>query len=77
MPRSDQDVGIAAGGIKHVEVVERAVKPATLHELLRKGALAGLPRASHDNRGHDPEPLAQCHAHQARKRLHSVDDNHS
>jgi len=73
----DQDVRIAAGGVEHVEFVQGPVAPAAPREVLGERALAGLPRAGHDHRRHDPEPLAQGAAHQPGKGLHGMDDNDS
>lgn len=47
-------------GIQHVEVVQRAVKPFALNELLGQGALAGLPRARDHNSRHHRQPLGEA-----------------
>jgi hypothetical protein len=64
-------------GIEHVEVVQRAVKPFALNELLGQGALAGLPRARDHNSRHHRQPLGEGAADQTGKSIHGVDDFHS
>jgi hypothetical protein len=74
---SHQRLGIASRGIEHVEVVQRAVAPFALNELLGQGALAGLPRARDHDRRHHRQPLGEGAVDQAGKGLHVVDDFHS
>ena len=74
---ADQDLGVAACGIEHVEIIEGGVATGGAGQVLGKRALPGLPGAGHDDRRHDPQPVHQRSTHQPRQCTHGVDVNHS
>ena len=74
---SNQRLRITPCGIEHIEVVQRAVAPFALNELLGQGALAGLSRARDHNSRHHRQPIGEGAADQTGKSIHLVEDFHS
>ena len=71
-------VRIAAGGVDHVQVIQRDIAPVAQRLVLRQGALARLTCACHHSRGHYAKALREARSGETRKVLsiHAVNDNH-
>jgi hypothetical protein len=74
---SQQRFGVAARGVAHVEVVQRAVAPVARNELFDQRALAGLPRAGEHHGRHHAQARGERVIHQAGQGLHAMNDIHS